>query len=585
VTVPDRPDATGRPDASIALQVDSLRIRHQDRAAWTPDGVTFSVAPGEVVLLLGPSGSGKSTLTLALDGLIPHVVTARMEGGVRVGGLDTAEHSVAELSERVALVFQDPDAQIVTGSVLDEVCFAAENRLLPVPEVLARAEEALRRVGLWERRDEDPDVLSGGGKQRLAIAAALASSTDVLVLDEPTANLDAAGVEDVYAALRDVVADGSRSVVLVEHDLDAAVPLVDRVVVIDGSGASVLEGTPTAVLADRAEELSRMGVWLPTATTAALRIQRAGVAFDALPLTAAELTAALDARDALPALPHGTASSPAASGTAIGVRSLSLTRGRGRRRRPVLHDIDLTIGVGEFVAIVGTNGAGKTTLVQAIAGLVRPPHGTVTVGGLDPATASATAVAERVGFVFQNPEHQFVTHSVADELAYGPRSTGADEAIVSARVDDLLERFGLSDARDVNPFLLSGGQKRRLSVGTAIIGGADILILDEPTFGQDRARADELVALLRELNASGTTVVVVTHDLQLVAEASSSVVVLDDGRLLAHAPTDVVLSDGPLLERAGLRRPALAQAMRPLVRHPAWRGITRLAQLPGGEIE
>jgi energy-coupling factor transporter ATP-binding protein EcfA2 len=185
-------------------------------------------------------------------------------------------------------VFQDPDAQIVTGSVLDEVCFAAENRLLPVPEVLARAEEALRRVGLWERRDEDPDVLSGGGKQRLAIAAALASSTDVLVLDEPTANLDAAGVEDVYAALRDVVADGSRSVVLVEHDLDAAVPLVDRVVVIDGSGASVLEGTPTAVLADRAEELSRMGVWLPTATTAALRIQRAGVAFDALPLTAAE---------------------------------------------------------------------------------------------------------------------------------------------------------------------------------------------------------------------------------------------------------------------------------------------------------
>lgn len=574
-------DPGGDP-AVPALRVDSLRVRHQDRREWTPDGASLSVARGEVVLVLGPSGSGKSTLTLALDGLIPHVVAADIEGSVHVDGLDAATHTVAELSEHVAMVFQDPDAQIVTRSVLDEVCFAAENRLLPVDEVLARAEDALRRVGLWDRRDEDPDVLSGGGKQRLAIAAALASSTDLLVLDEPTANLDAAGVEDVYAALRDIVADGSRSVVLVEHDLDAAVSLVDRVVVLDARGRSVLDGTPIEVLAGRAADLERMGVWLPTPTIAAMRLRRAGVAFDRLPLTADELAAALDGRDALPPLPRPRPPVAAAAEPALVIRSLSL--GRGRRRRPVLRDVDLTIRRGEFVAVVGTNGAGKTTLVQAAVGLVRPPRGTVSIGGLDPASASAGAVAERVGFVFQNPEHQFVTHTVADELAYGPRSAGDAEDTIAPRVDDLLERFGLADARDVNPFLLSGGQKRRLSVGTALIGGADVLILDEPTFGQDRARADELVALLTALNRAGTTVVVVTHDLQLVAEASTSVVVLDDGRVVAHAPTDAVLADGDLLARAGLRTPPLARALSRLERHPDWRGLTRLAQLPGGDI-
>ncbi|RUR03458.1 ABC transporter ATP-binding protein [Labedella endophytica] len=565
------------------VEVDGLRIRHHGRSDWTPSGASLTVTRGEVVLLLGPSGSGKSTLTLALDGLVPHVIAADVEGRVRVAGLDTTEHSVAELSERVAMVFQDPDAQIVTRSVLDEVCFAAENRLVPVGAVLAGAEDALRRVGLWDRRDDDPDILSGGGKQRLAIAAALAASSDVLVLDEPTANLDGAGADDVYAALRDVVADGSRSVVLVEHDLDAAVELVDRVVVLDATGRTVFDGTPSAVLGGHAADLERLGVWLPTATTAALRLGRAGLAFERMPLTAADLGAALDARSDLPRLPPilENGQEPDAP-AAITVRSLTVTRGRGRARRSVLRDVDLTIRAGEFVAVVGTNGAGKTTLAHAIAGLVRPPRGTVSVGGLDPARASVGAVAERIGFVFQNPEHQFVTHSVFDELAHGPRSAGDDEDGVRRRVDGLLERFGLSDARDVNPFLLSGGQKRRLSVGTALIGGADVLVLDEPTFGQDRARADELVSLLVDLHRAGTTVVVVTHDMQLVAEASSSIVVLDDGAVLAHGRTDDVLADHTLLERAGLRTPPLARALRGLRHHPEWRSLTRLQQLPGG---
>ncbi|RWZ59573.1 energy-coupling factor ABC transporter ATP-binding protein [Labedella populi] len=575
--------ATTRP----AIEVDALRIRHHGRETWTPDGVSFSVRAGEVMLVLGPSGSGKSTLTLALDGLVPHVVAADVEGSVRVGGLDTASHSVARMSEHVAIVFQDPDAQIVTGSVLDEVCFAPENQLLPIDVVLARAEAALRRVGLWERRDEDPAVLSGGGRQRLAIAAALAAGGEVIVLDEPTANLDAAGAEDVYDSLREVVADGSRSVVLVEHDLDAAVTLVDRVVVLDRRGALVLDGPVDVVLREHAVELERLGVWLPTATTAAVRLSRAGVPFERLPLTPAELAVALDAVAELPAplapvvVPTPADAAVTTDTTAVSVRGLTVFRGRGRGRVPVLRDVDLSIRSGAFTAVVGVNGAGKTTLLQAIAGVVRPPRGTVSLAGLDPAAARAAALSRHVGFVFQNPEHQFMTHTVRDELAYGPRATGREPAQIDAQVDELLDRFGLAEAADVNPFLLSGGQKRRLSVGTALIGGAGVLVLDEPTFGQDRERADELVDLLATLQATGTTVIVATHDLQLVAETATSVVVLADGRVIAHAPPDAVFEDDDLLVRAGLRRPALSRAMRLLERHPDWRGITALSRLPG----
>jgi energy-coupling factor transport system ATP-binding protein len=192
-------------------------------------------------------------------------------------------------------------------------------------------------------------------------------------------------------------------------------------------------------------------------------------------------------------------------------------------------------------------------------------------------------MSERVGFVFQNPEHQFVTHTVRDELAYGLHSRGLDRDEISARVDDVLARFDLASAADVSPFLLSGGQKRRLSVGTALVGGASVLVLDEPTFGQDRANAEELLGLLASLHRGGTTVVIVTHDLQLVAEFASRVVVMAEGRVLAHDTTEAVLRDETLLERAGLRLPPLAHAMRLLRRHPEWREVTRLAHLPSGD--
>lgn len=608
------------PDSALAgattplLRLRDVTISHEGGSSPTPSGVTFDVRAGEVVLVLGPSGSGKSTLALALNGLIPQAVPAEITGTIDVDGLATSTTPVHVLSTRVGMVFQDPDAQLLTGSVLDEVAFGVENMRMPVAEVLERSEAALRRVGLWDRRTLNPDRLSGGGRQRLAIACALAMGSPLLVLDEPTANLDPVGIEEVYAALAELVAEGDRAIVLIEHNLDAAISFVDRVVVLDHDGRLAFDGPADSVLRENAAELVRMGVWLPAATLAALRLRDAGYPMDPLPLTPVALREALEtpgsaapeepaAIEREPAVPEtrrfesvaepkpqilrvsedspplGARTGVAGAGdaTLIRVRDLTVTR----HRTPVLHGIDLDIPAGSFVAIVGANGAGKTTLVQAIAGVVPPPRGRIRVGDLDPGRASPRELSSRIGFVFQNPEHQFISHTVFDELAHGLRLTHTPEPEIRDRVHDMLERFGLTDKAGTHPFLLSGGQKRRLSVGTALIAGAPILALDEPTFGQDRARADELLGLLRGLNADGATVIVVTHDMQLVAEYASHTVLLADGRVRASGPTAEVFADRALIEAAGLRLPPLTSALQGI---PGLGGAIRLADLPTGAI-
>lgn len=530
------PYADRMTDVPLAA-LERVSVTHLGAAHPSPREVSLTIARGEVVLLIGPSGSGKSTLALTLDGLVPHAVDADLDGVVRIDGRDAADASPAELSTRVGMVFQDPDAQIVTSSVLNEVAFGLENLRLPVAEVLARSEDALRRMGLWERRDDDPAVLSGGGRQRLAIACALAMQAPLLVLDEPTANLDIAGAAEVYAALAELAASGEHGVLLIEHDLEAALPLATRVVVLDRDGRIAVEGEPRAVIARDADRLRELGVWLPGAA---------------------------------PERPAPWTPGPAAP--AISARGLTVTRDR----RAVLRDVSLDIPTGSFTAIVGPNGAGKTTLAQALAGVVPPPRGTVRVAGMDAGAARPRRLAERVGFVFQNPEHQFVAHTVRGELEHGLRHLRHDER--DRRVREAIARFDLAGLEDRHPFRLSGGQKRRLSVATALIAGAErpggVLVLDEPTFGQDRARAEELLTLLDELHRRGTTIVVVTHDLRLVARHATHTAVLEDGRLRAFGRTPEILPEArallarprpePPAPAAPARRPAPLERLNPL---------------------
>lgn len=503
-----------RPSAPL-LRVRDLSVTHEGAAHPALQDVSFDVHSGEVVLLLGPSGSGKSTLTLALNGLIPQSVEhAAMTGSVQVSGRETGATAVAQLSTEVSMVFQDPDSQLVTGTVLDEVAFALENLRLPASEVLARSEQALRRMGLWGRRRWNPDLLSGGGRQRLAIACALALRSRVIVLDEPTANLDPQGVRDVYSALDELIRDvEERAIVLVEHDVDAAVDLATRVIALDHEGRVLLDGPAPETLQQRAETLRELGVLSPD---------------DTMPESEAGATAQRAARPLV----------DATRGPAVTVRDLVVDK-RGTRVLDVPH---LDIARGSFTAIMGANGAGKTTLLQALGGVVPPTRGTVLVDGLDAGRASPRALAAHIGFVFQNPEHQFVAGTVRDELAHGLRLQRVGAAEIEERVDEMLARFGLAAKAHVHPFLLSGGEKRRLSVGTALIARPSVIALDEPTFGQDRARAAELLGQLQELQRAGTTVVIVTHDRRLVAEYATDAVLVGDGEVIAVGPAAQVLA-------------------------------------------
>ncbi|RMB82394.1 ABC transporter ATP-binding protein [Streptomyces shenzhenensis] len=535
-----------------------------------------------MILLLGPSGCGKSTLLLALSGLIPASIDAELRGTILCAGIDTQTVKAGQLATHVGVVLQDPDAQVVTGTLLDEVCFGLENLLAPTEDIEPRALAALRQVGLAETREQalrPPTELSGGGRQRLAIACALALDPSVLLLDEPTANLDPAASAEFYSTLA-ALSGRSRTVVLIEHELDDALELADRVVVLSRTGTVTHDGTPAEVFGQHGRELLERGVWLPIATQMALRLGLDSDPNRALPLTAAELDSILD--ETPPQLhvverdrPQGGLDDATAA-IHINVSGARVALGGAE----VLHGIDLSIAVGEFLAIAGVNGAGKSTLTRAIAGLVPLRSGTIDLDGIPVADMHAHRLGEQVGYVFQNPEHQFLARTVREEIGYGLRVRSRPDAEITERVEAMLDRFDLRRYADLNPFLLSHGEKRRLSVATALITEPRILILDEPTFGQDHERATEIIRVVDELGATGITILMVTHDMQLIADHAHRIVVLADGALLREGPTADVLRDEALIERAGLRMPPVHRIARRLAqRRPEWSAVYRSEQI------
>jgi energy-coupling factor transporter ATP-binding protein EcfA2 len=555
------------------IEIEDLRVRYAGRKAPVLDGVDLMLNEGETVLLLGASGSGKSTLALTLNGLIPHSLGCEMGGSVRVAGMDTQETEVAELARRVGLVFQDPEAQFVTLEVEDEVVFGLENLCVPPQDMDGRVDRALARVRMGAFRHRRVDALSGGEKQRVALASLLAMEPRVLVFDEPTANLDPAGTREVFDLISDLKARGEHTIVLIEHKLDGLMHLVDRVVALGRAGELLADGPPREVFDARADTLREQGVWAPQISLLAHRLRDRGFAVDPLPVTPeeAERTLRRVPGSAVAGPDERCQQQPQTPGPpAVEVRGLSHAYGRDA----VLDDVSLTVPRGDFLAVVGANGAGKTTLALHLAGVLRPPPGAVLVGGRDVARTPARELARRVGYVFQNPEHQFVTDSVADEVGYGLRGMGLPEAEVAERTAAMLERFGLRRYAKANPFTLSHGEKRRLSVATMLAAGQETLVLDEPTFGQDQRNAEEMMALLRDLNAGGRTVIIITHDMTLVAEHARHAAVLAGGTLLFHGPARETFARPDVLDRARLEPPPLARLARRLARHdPAWGGL------------
>ncbi|MCS7060411.1 MAG: energy-coupling factor transporter ATPase [Anaerolineae bacterium] len=537
------------------IHIEDLTVRYLGRRQPALAHVNLSVRQGETVLLLGPSGCGKSTLALCLSGLIPNSLEVDFSGRVLVEGIDTRQADRAALAQRVGVVFQDPDAQFVMLDVESELAFGLENLCVPPAEIDLRIQSALSMAGMPDRRHDKVWQLSGGQKQRVALAALLAMRQRIIVFDEPTANLDPAGVCEVFAAIADLKRSGQHTLVLIEHRLDELMDVVDRVVVMAEQGRIVADGDPHEVFDQHFEVLQQLGVWVPQVSALGHRLR-----VRPTPVTLAEARERLPGRAASVKTadlfsPASNNAPPSTHQPAICVRHLSFHYGA----RLALDEVDLTVPRHDFVAIVGANGAGKTTLAGCIAGLLTPPAGSVFVDGRDVTTLSPQALARHVGFVFQNPEHQFVADTVADELRFSLRRVNLSPTQVEQRVEEMLARFRLTQYAAANPFTLSHGEKRRLSVATTLMMGQEILILDEPTFGQDQHTAGELMALLRTLHREGRTVLIITHDMTLVAECACTVVVMSAGRVLFHGPTRLAFAQPDLLAEARLDLPPLAR--------------------------
>jgi energy-coupling factor transport system ATP-binding protein len=536
------------------IQVDGLTFRYRGRKLPALRDVSFEVPRGGSLLLLGPSGCGKSTLGLCLNGGIPHFVEGELLGSVRIEGRDTREASMAEMAQRVGVVFQDPEAQFCMLSVEEEVAFGLENLAVPRHEMDSRIDEALDQVGLGGRRGDHIERLSGGQKQRLALACVLAQRPDVLVFDEPTAQLDPAAAADVMELFARLRRKGRHTMVVIEHRLDDLMPLVDQVLVLDRSGQVVADGPPRKVLRERANWLAEAGVWVPQVSELATAMADRGIELDPFPLTVEEAACVLHGVHfaCRHSSPETGVSKPFASARHLSFRYAGSDR-------PALTAVDLPIRGGEVAAIVGANGAGKSTLARSFVRLLPTPPRQVFLGDRDVTQLTRGEIARTVGYVFQYPEHQFIGRSVYEDVTYGLRRSGRSELAANQIALALLEQFGLESVADAHPYALSHGEQRRLSVAAMLALGQQGLFLDEPTLGQDRRNAHLLFEKLRELAWGGRAVVAITHDMRLVAEVATRTIAMSAGGVVFDGPPAELFRSPALLDQAGLRPPPVTQ--------------------------
>ncbi|MGG3452596.1 ABC transporter ATP-binding protein [Paenibacillus rhizolycopersici] len=542
--------------------------------------VNLTIEPGSFTAIIGGNGSGKSTLCKLLNGLIPHYYSGDFEGEVHIHGQSTAQKTVAKLSRRVGYVYQDFDNQLVRPTVLDEACFAPLNYGLP--DYKDRALHALELCGLTHLQQRYIWELSGGQKHLLALVGALSLGAEILIVDEPVSQLDPSHARQVYEVLQQLNQNYGKTIIVIEHHAEFIADYCQEVCLLDQG--RVLWKRPVTAALNSLDDLERLGIQPPEVTQAAAYLaalqdtngsirrnpnekqpQQAIYPITteaAIPYFKRQLQTLPDEAPApwasARSLSADTDHQPdAQQNPVIRFNGVSLTyRTIRKAERTVLHGIDLTLYEGERIALIGNNGAGKSSLLKLIAGIAKPSDGSVTVLQQDTRSTSLEQLSRDVAFVFQNPEDMFIEDSVRKEIAYCLKRRGYPDA------DDTLQRmlhsFRLEPLQERDARLLSGGQQRRVSLAIGAAIRPAIMLLDEPTANLDLATREELLGTLEELNQHVRTVLIATHDMQLVHRWATRVIVMHDGRVLADGTAAQVFSSPELIRRAGL---ALTQSL------------------------
>jgi len=522
------------------IKFDDVTYRYPGAGASILKGLSLDVDEGEFLLVIGPSGSGKSTLLRCLNGLVPHFYGGTINGWIRVAGRDPMALGPRGMADAVGFVFQDPEAQFVVDKVEDEIAFAMENAAMDPPLMRKRVEEVLDQLGIAHLRHRSVNTLSGGERQRVAIAAVMTLQPRVLVLDEPTSQLDPQAAEEVLDALVKLNHDLGLTVVLSEHRLERVIQHVDGVLYLPGEGDPPIVGDPRTVM-------SQVNLTPPLITLAK------ALGWSPLPLTIKEARQFVKQLGAEGQGSRGAEEPVAGSRTpvpafaaaqrapVISVEELSFSY-NGHR---ALSDVSLQIRQGEFVALMGRNGAGKTTLLMHLVGLLKPNQGRVRISGsnlpaaLDTQQAAIDEIIRIVGYVPQNPNALLFSDTVREEIAF----TRLNHRLPPVADTALLEHLGLAAHADRYPRDLSVGERQRVAVAAILAAEPQILLLDEPTRGLDYQQKEALVAFLEVEKARGRTIIMSTHDVELAARCADRVVLLGDGQIVVDGPARQVMSE------------------------------------------
>jgi energy-coupling factor transport system ATP-binding protein len=534
---------------SYKIQFDNVSFQYANNNQFAIKNINLTIEPGEIILITGPAGSGKTTLCSCINGLVPHYHEGKLQGDVLIGPYNTKNSRIGGLASIVGMVFQDPESQLVTNSVMDEVAFGPENLGVPITEINERVQSALKATRLSGYEEREPHNLSGGEQQACVIAATYAMHPEIYVMDEPLANLDPEGRSYILQLVVQMAQQRGKTLVIVEHTLEDVLPLVDRIILMN-MGEIVRDGPTSEILAlgDIPGVFKRPDI---------MRLSEE-FKLPELALTPHSFVDQLKNKYTLKRYSNGhyQPKKQKTSEVVIEVNNLSFEYDPGQ---PTLHNINFKVQAGEAVAILGRNGSGKTTLVRHLIGLNQPDSGNVTILGEDVAKTPTHILARDVGFCFQNPNHQIVSFTVRDEMEFGLKAHNIDPNLFEERIKSALEIVDMYDYLDKEVFDLGKGLKQRLALASVLTLHPKILIFDEPTCGQDPEMIDEIFNILHRLNENGTTILIITHRIDYAANFAQRALVLQNGQLSFDGQIDDLLLDHRLMSENSLELPDLTK--------------------------
>ena len=545
-----------------AVEINGLTYTYPGAAQPTLNNISLQIEQGDFLAVVGNNGCGKSTLCKALNGLIPHFITGDFRGEVQVGGLNTLEHDVGALAQKVGYVYQDFENQIVRPTVLDDASYACLNYAFP--DYLERGKTALCQCGLEGREEEYIWQLSGGQTHLLALAGAVSLSPDVLILDEPIAQLDPVHADRIYEVLRELNQKHGKTILVIEHHTEYIADYCRHVLLMkDGQAQWLL---PTREALQHVEELEECNIFPPQVTQAAYRLRKEAKLPSGAPLP----TTVEEGRTAFSALCFRPGVAPIPTPCPAGQRAVSFQdvslsyRSVKGAPRSIFDGLNLDIRKGEKVALIGSNGAGKSTLMKLMVGLLRPQSGTVSLFDEPIGAKKAEDLSRQISLVYQNPEEMFIKDSIRADISYAMQVRGLPDW--QERTDALLARFRLTELQDRDGRLMSGGQMRRASLAIGVALEPGILLLDEPTANLDIATRREIMGVLEDMKDIIQTAVIATHDMQLVCQWAERIIVLQGGRVVADGTRDEIFAQQDLVDLVGIRPPeifSMAQALNP----------------------